>query len=331
MLGLGQALSQGLMLRNFLNKMGITNLPNEMDKLKFKLFENQSEGSFNTKRRKVSEDETSDSPILIRISDIESEAPQVWILEDPKTSPDQEFEKLDKEDEIRPKSEECEDKFRIPDHSSHVSKSRTNSEKSGKQKRLTIGKMPSIISVTTQATPTIKDKVTPVGIFKDGKSFEFTNASVQNNEHENELNVGSKVDDFMTSKLEIPSFSQDVKRVRDEEMLIDNPVLNLEARENLEDVFHDDGDFKNIDDYHADNLHYVNPDTDKAKFEIDNHHSIEGPHHDAENDAIYGNFGNSSIDDFQHKANYHYEDDFLSGGFMNDPHHDDFHLASDLP
>jgi hypothetical protein len=147
------------------------------------------------------------------------------MLEDTKKS--QSNEKPNKEVDVRSKSEELEEKFLIPDHSSNVSKSRTNSEKSMNKRKLTFDKLASTTSVTTQATPKVKDEPTPIDMIKEGKSFEFTNASVQNNDPD--LRQSPKGGEFFNSKIEMPSFSQDVKRVRDEPMPLDNSQLDLEA------------------------------------------------------------------------------------------------------
>jgi hypothetical protein len=63
----GQVPNPGLMLKSFLNKLDLTNLPKEFDKIKLDLPEAQSEVSSCVKRRKISEGEEPGSPMIICI------------------------------------------------------------------------------------------------------------------------------------------------------------------------------------------------------------------------------------------------------------------------
>lgn len=250
------------------------------------------------------------------------------MLEDIKNSSSK--ENSDKEAEVMSKSEELEDKFRIPDHSSNVSKSRTNSEKSvNKNQKLTFDKLASTTSVTTQATPKVKDQAAPIEMIKESKSFEFTNASVQNNDHD--FRQSPKGEEFFNSKFEMPSLSQNVNRVKNDPLHVDNSPLDLEAWEDLDSNFHHGQDYKDMDEYNDQDMSGAHPDVDKDKFDLSQRLLIDDHHQDADNQPLYGNYGNPSIDDLEHKDYYQYEESFLSNGFMNDPHHEDFHMASDLP
>lgn len=92
-------------------------------------------------------------------------------------------QKITETNEEKPKSEEDNDPFLMP-NISHTAKSRASSEKSINQKKLSMNKLSSDLSNTTQSSSVEKSK-TPKdeeGV-KDGKSFDLTNASLQNEQN----------------------------------------------------------------------------------------------------------------------------------------------------
>lgn len=322
--------SQDLMLKSSLNKMGIENVPVELDKLKARKLSG-SEISLSFKKRKTSEGEDDsdfESAIIICIDFCDTDNPRLREIQEINDIAD-ELLNDEKEDDLKGKSEEYSDPFQIPEPSSNASKSRTNSEKSLDQKKLTMNKLASNVSIATQSTPMLKTLASKKNEkVKDAKSFDFTNSSVQNNE--NEFNFNMKDIELSDSKIHQPE-QNPVDQEANEDinvMLEEVPALELEASEHLDDVFQED--FKDDNDYNVNHIPYAEPDDAKLNFNFGDNYLINEPHPAANNEPL-NNFGNLSIDDFGHKEpSYNMNTEFFIDGLMND-HHNDFHFESDLP
>lgn len=192
--------NQDLTLRNISNKHGISGSKSDIEDLKKKV-SNKSDLDVNLDEKLQDDnkdDSDAESEIMIWIDFWNTPHPQ---LRNPilSFSEEENSHPVEKQVEQNSKTEEDNDPFRIPD-TSQVAKSRANSEKSVNQNKLlthstscegsnltksSSGKLTKMAGFNIFSLVVANCKASnEEGIVKDGKSFDNTNASVQNNENE---------------------------------------------------------------------------------------------------------------------------------------------------
>lgn len=309
--------------------MGIEDVKKDISKIKV-LRKESTTSNTTHKRRKVSEDDEVEVPIVIIIDNCDTENPQLRPLEDESKSVElvNEAEKQ----QVKTDSVDYHEPFRIPEASLQGSKSRSSSEKSVTEaKNLAMAKLPSVVSNSTLATPCGKDQeVKNEHTMKDGKSFDLTNTSIPNNE----LELKARLRDVeMEDGLEVPAGSalkQDPKVEYDDFMDNEPAVGHLEAPVTHNKMFDDDhedhDDFRALSEY-DDHMDYPSNTEAKANFGLSHMHEPHPVAHAAQLEHM----DNVSIDGFDIKEpSFNMYSEHIHNDFMDHSHHDEFHFGADL-